>query len=100
MNRGPVPSRKFDVRGLRRRLGLTQQELAKALGTNDRSIRRWEREGITPLRMFVIKLKELEAEKFDRTLPTAPAVPMGKRRKMPASQAVPTGFIGVLPSSL
>lgn len=95
-------NRKIDVYKLRKRLGLTQSELADQLGSTARSVRRWENGKIPPTRPFVKQMRRLEAERFDDTAPTTPvtSAPGPKRRRLPeASEDGEQRQIGILPSS-
>jgi DNA-binding XRE family transcriptional regulator len=47
------------VRTHRERLGLTQQELARALGLNPRTIDRWERGEFAPHWIWLARLEEM-----------------------------------------
>jgi len=47
------------VRSHRERLGLTQQELARALGLNPRTIDRWERGEFAPHWIWLARLEEM-----------------------------------------
>lgn len=106
-HREPRIDRNFDVRGLRRRLGLSQAELAKEIGSTERSIRRWEKrnkgeterfKGSRPQRYFVLKMKELEALKFGSTTPERSAVPAPVAKS--ARHIATEPGIGIAPGSL
>lgn len=95
--RDPKVNRKFDVKGLRRRLGLTQGELSRAIGSTERTVRRWEAEAIAPQRHFIRELRRLEKEKFGGTTPDRPALPVPRRTY--AERPDPDRHIGVAPGS-
>jgi DNA-binding transcriptional regulator YiaG len=59
------------VRGLRRHLGLTQQELADELGTRQQTISEWER-GLYSPRGASARLLTLVAERADFAYEAAP----------------------------
>lgn len=50
------PAFRHWLRGLRERAGLTQDELAHAVGTDRRNIRRWELEGHDPAGTVLLKI--------------------------------------------
>ncbi len=54
----------LDVMTLRRRLGLSQEALAKQLGTSARTIRRWEQGGVMHL-IWQERLSKMWQEKFN-----------------------------------
>lgn len=58
----------------RRRLGMTQRELAECLGTSQQTVHRWESEfvAIKHPRMMRLALITLEAAERAKTRPTAP----------------------------
>ncbi len=56
----------LDVMTLRRRLGLSQEALAKALGTSARTIRRWE-QGSPMHLIWQERLSKMWQEKFHDT---------------------------------
>lgn len=87
---------RFDVLGCRTQLGLTQEELAKKLLVNWRTVLRWERAGIKPHRRMVWKMRELLKGHDIGLTPERPAtVPPIVRRKLPTV----TAGIGIAPSS-
>lgn len=49
----------IDVKAFRKRLLMTQPQLAKALRTTERTVRRWEREHRQPRRIFRERMQEL-----------------------------------------
>lgn len=94
-----VPSLRFDVLGLRKELGLDQDELARLIQSTERSVRRWEREGINPHRTTVLLMKRLLEER--KSLKALPQVMRAERRgKHKTAQHVPSRPLGILPSSL
>ena len=50
------------IRRLRKRLGLTQTELAERMGVSFASINRWENGHVEPLPAFIRELEKLERE--------------------------------------
>lgn len=94
------PSLRFDVKGLRKRLGLDQDELAALIHSTERSIRRWEREGINPHRTAIALMKRLEAERFSN--PTAvPVIKTDGRKRNNRIKVDPAVVpFGILPSSM
>jgi len=92
----------FDVGGLRRRLGLSQGELAALIPTTERTVRRWEKEGIRPSKVVILRLRELEDAKFGGITAERPATAAPKIRKRLPSPTPGTGeleAIGIAPSS-
>ena len=102
MSWGPGrPNRKFDVKSLRKRLGLSQFELAAQIPTSERTVRRWERQGIAPQRFYIQRLLELEEERFG-TITSRPVLRSrtGTFAKQPRPvEPDPPLHVGVLPSS-
>jgi len=49
----------FDIKKLRSKLGLTQEQLAKVLGVSWITVNRWERKKCNPSPLAVEKLKNL-----------------------------------------
>jgi DNA-binding transcriptional regulator YiaG len=70
------PNVKFNVLALRKKLGLTQVELAEKIGTDARSVYRWETTGTKPRGPAIKMLQALEKEHLgDRA--TAPPMLRG-----------------------
>jgi transcriptional regulator with XRE-family HTH domain len=84
--RKPIAQAQFDVYGFRKRLGLTQAEFAKLVGTNPRTIGRWELEPTKIHRYFLRELRRIEAARFGAT-PDSPAVTQAPRPPMQAAAA-------------
>ena len=56
----------MDIKAIRRRLGLTQSQLADRLPTTIRTIARWENEAIKPHQIAQARLKAL-LDEFERS---------------------------------
>ena len=56
----------MDIKAIRRRLGLTQSQLADRLPTTIRTIARWENESINPHQIAKARLQAL-LDEFERT---------------------------------
>ena len=56
----------MDIRAIRRKLGLTQSQLADRLPTTIRTIARWENEAIKPHQIAQARLKAL-LDEFERS---------------------------------
>lgn len=97
----PRPNPVYNVKDWRRRMGgLTQAEAADLIGCNERSLRDWERNGITPLPLFRKKMDALIAEKQGAAQPQTPVQSAGPlpRRRLQIEQ--PRESMGIMPSSL
>lgn len=49
-----------EIRELRYRMGLTQHEFAEVIGVRPVTISRWENGAVTPTRLALIRLEELQ----------------------------------------
>ena len=58
--------RDMDIKAIRRKLGLTQSQLADRLPTTIRTIARWENESINPHQIAKARLQAL-LDEFERT---------------------------------
>ena len=54
--------REFDVKALRQRLGLTQEEFAHQIGVTMAAVSRWERGKSKPIRLAIERMQQLERE--------------------------------------
>lgn len=95
----------FDVSAFRKRMALTQEELAHKLHVDVKQIRRWERYGVSPRPHRVARMKQMEMARTmgqEAALPRAvPLLPVKERRRVPGP-SIATGDpskIGVTPSS-
>jgi transcriptional regulator with XRE-family HTH domain len=87
-----VSRRAVDVKGLRRRLGLSQEELAAKIAAGVRSVRRWESDPkVRPTQAVLANLKRLaeEADRRETRAPEAPAERMAPRTPPPARRRIP-----------
>jgi len=50
----------MDIRALRERLGMTQEQLARAVGVSFKTVNRWERGKSKPSPLAFSKLSELD----------------------------------------
>jgi len=94
----------WDTLAFRKRMGLTQIELAAKLHVDSKQIRRWERYGVQPRPHLVARMKQLDTNRTmgqEATLPKAlPILAVKEQRRIPL--AIRTGDpakIGVTPSS-
>lgn len=55
----PAAPRRVDVKAMRDRVGMNVHEFAEALNVNTRTVRRWEREGISPSPMARAQMRSL-----------------------------------------
>lgn len=96
---------KYDVKALRRRLGLSQRELAERIDATERTVGRWEKGETTPQGYHLRAMKRLEEMKFRGIVAERPATPAPKardRKKLPPQtigSETTLGAIGINPSS-
>ena len=53
-------SRRFNVKALRESMGNDQKAFAQTVGVDERTIRRWENDGVEPSPMAVRRLREIQ----------------------------------------
>ena len=102
MSWGPgKPPTRFDVKALRKHMGLSQNAFALVIQTASRTVRRWERSGHTPQRLSLQRLRELHEVHVNRVASGAGfrSSRTGQFAPSPSPAATEaTLHIGVLPS--
>ena len=73
---------RMDIKGLRDRLGASQEDLANELHVDVRTIRRWESGSVNPSPMAIAHLQQLRARQRDK--PGQGAEPVHEARESAA----------------
>ena len=97
---------RYDVKAARHALGLTQEELARALNLNVREIQRWEQKDVktrpVPQKRFRNRMRELIRDRKLNVNQEAPATSIPFMRRNLPPKSIKTGqpeTIGIAPSS-
>lgn len=90
--RAKIANPSFDVEALRKALGLTQLQFAHLVPTTERTVSRWERNGLTPKGFMMRRLRKIHEE----LMPSANVAPKAPRPAPSMGDALReiSGFLG------